>query len=224
MPKLHRTNTVAWGLLKWERCCMIVVSHWSKPAWQNMASLLAVVGSGIPHSMPQGGKSYHLISKKPPLVRARVGVKKVRRAWIDAPSLSPPSQPSPARGEGEQEGYSFSEITYSSRLRLALRPFPLCQYLSDSVGEGYRLHGFQQKGINAQDGRVLGVYQRTITRAQDNRNVRTNTPQFPYQSVACHSGHGLIRDDEIKAQGGCMKGRQRVVTAGADRDGISQTD
>src|SRR5881296_969388 len=61
MPKLHRANTVAWGLLRWDRCCMIVVSHWSKPAWQNMASLLSVVGSGIPHSMPQGGKSYHLI-------------------------------------------------------------------------------------------------------------------------------------------------------------------
>src|SRR5713101_6848732 len=69
IPKLHIANTVAWGLLKWDRWCMIVVSHWSKPAWQNMASLLAVVGSGIPHSMPQGGKSYHLIFKKPPLVR-----------------------------------------------------------------------------------------------------------------------------------------------------------
>src|SRR5256712_13869330 len=61
-------NTVAWGLLKGDRWCMIVVCHWLKPAWQNMASLLAVVGSGIPHSMPQGGKSYHLIFKKPPLV------------------------------------------------------------------------------------------------------------------------------------------------------------
>src|SRR5712692_2175127 len=48
---------------------MIVVSHWSKPAWQNMASLLSVVGCRISHSMPQGGKSYHLIVKKPPLVR-----------------------------------------------------------------------------------------------------------------------------------------------------------
>src|SRR2546428_11540275 len=62
-------NTVAWGLLKGDRWCMIVVCHWLKPAWQNMASLLSVVGSGIPHSMPQGGKSYHLIFKKPPLVR-----------------------------------------------------------------------------------------------------------------------------------------------------------
>src|SRR5438132_4907868 len=68
IPKLHRAKTVAWGLLKWDRCCMIVVSHWSKPAWQNMASLLTVVGHCIPHSMPYGGKSYHLIFKKPPLV------------------------------------------------------------------------------------------------------------------------------------------------------------
>ena len=29
-----------WGLLTWDRWCMIVLSHWSKPAWQNMASLL----------------------------------------------------------------------------------------------------------------------------------------------------------------------------------------
>src|SRR5882672_4757864 len=47
---------------------MIVVSHWSKPAWQNMASLLVVVGHCTPHSMPYGGKSSHLIFKKPPLV------------------------------------------------------------------------------------------------------------------------------------------------------------
>src|SRR6266545_6191155 len=69
IPKLHKANTVAWGLLRSGRCCMIVVSHWSKPAWQNMASLLSVVGQDTPHSMPQGGKSYHLIFKKPPLVR-----------------------------------------------------------------------------------------------------------------------------------------------------------
>src|SRR5438128_11206210 len=70
IPKLHRANTVACGLLKEDRCCMIVVSHWSKPAWQNMASLLAVVvGYRTPHSMPYGGKFHHLIFKKPPLVR-----------------------------------------------------------------------------------------------------------------------------------------------------------
>src|SRR5712691_4601736 len=67
IPKLHKTNTVAWGLLRWGRCGMIVVSHWSKPAWQNMASLLAVVGPYTPHSMPQGGKSYQLIFKNLPL-------------------------------------------------------------------------------------------------------------------------------------------------------------
>ncbi len=37
IPKLHNANTVAWGLLKWDRWCMMVVRHWSKPAWQNMA-------------------------------------------------------------------------------------------------------------------------------------------------------------------------------------------
>src|SRR5215475_2760677 len=74
IPKLHKANTVAWGLLRWGRCCMIVVSHWAKPAWQNMASFLVVVGPYTPHSMPQGGKSDYLIFKKPPLVsRERVG-------------------------------------------------------------------------------------------------------------------------------------------------------
>src|SRR5713101_1407098 len=68
MPKLHRAKTVAWGLLRCDRWCMIVVSHWSKLAWQNMASLLSVVGSGTSHSMPQGGKPCHFC-KKPPLVR-----------------------------------------------------------------------------------------------------------------------------------------------------------
>jgi hypothetical protein len=39
-----------------------------------MVALLAVVSNGIPHSMPQGGKSYHRIFKKPPLVRGRTRV------------------------------------------------------------------------------------------------------------------------------------------------------
>jgi len=42
---------------------MIVVSHWSKAAWQNMASLLTVVGPCIPHTMPYGGKSITYFSK-----------------------------------------------------------------------------------------------------------------------------------------------------------------
>ncbi len=45
-------TTVAWGLLKGDRWCMIVVRHWSKPAWQNMAFLLMVVGLCTPHNMP----------------------------------------------------------------------------------------------------------------------------------------------------------------------------
>src|SRR5437870_6954209 len=86
MPKLHRANTVAWGLLRWDRCCMIVVSHWSKPAWQNMASLLAVVvGYRTPHSMPYGGKFHHLIFKKPPLVSPPTSPR-----WGEARSLSTP--------------------------------------------------------------------------------------------------------------------------------------
>jgi hypothetical protein len=41
---------VACGLLKGDRWCMIVVSHWSKPVWQNMASLLVVVGSATSYN------------------------------------------------------------------------------------------------------------------------------------------------------------------------------
>src|SRR5262249_24086380 len=47
---------------------MMVVRHWSKPAWQNMTSLLMVVGICTPPNMPYGGKSLHLIFNKPPLV------------------------------------------------------------------------------------------------------------------------------------------------------------
>src|SRR2546426_8538004 len=72
IPKLHRANTMAWGLLKWGRCVVRVRSHWSKPAWQNIASLLAVVGHGTSHSMPLGGKLCH-VSQKPPLMRGEGG-------------------------------------------------------------------------------------------------------------------------------------------------------
>ena len=69
LPQLHSANTVAWGWLTWDRGGLNVIRHGSQPAWHNRASLLAVVGGGIPHRRPQGGKSYHLIVKKPPLVR-----------------------------------------------------------------------------------------------------------------------------------------------------------
>src|SRR5215216_4202353 len=84
MPRLHRANTVAWGLLNWGKCCMIVVCHWSTLAWQCMAFLLGTVGSRTPHNMPQGGKPCH-ISKK---------------AYPSEPA-TPPSSPYPSpRGIG----------------------------------------------------------------------------------------------------------------------------
>src|SRR5438445_4331233 len=69
MPKLQRAKTVACGLLRWDRCCIIVVSHWSKPAGQNMASLLVVVGFRTSHSMPKE-ESHVIFSKNLPLNRA----------------------------------------------------------------------------------------------------------------------------------------------------------
>src|SRR5207244_9166217 len=71
MPKLQRAKTVACGLLRWDRCCIIVVSHWSKPAGQNMASLLVVVGFRTSHSMPKE-ESHVIFSKNLPL-KARPG-------------------------------------------------------------------------------------------------------------------------------------------------------
>src|SRR5207253_10524969 len=61
-----RAKTVACGLLRWDRCCIIVVSHWSKPAGQNMASLLVVVGFRTSHSMPKE-ESHVIFSKNLPL-------------------------------------------------------------------------------------------------------------------------------------------------------------
>src|SRR5207302_9153892 len=66
MPKLQRAKTVACGLLRWDRRCIIVVSHWSKPAGQNMASLLVVVGFRTSHSMPKE-ESHVIFSKNLPL-------------------------------------------------------------------------------------------------------------------------------------------------------------
>src|SRR2546421_3238556 len=66
MPKLQRAKTVACGLLRWDRCWIIVVSHWSKPAGQNMASLLVVVGFRTSHSMPKE-ESHVIFSKNLPL-------------------------------------------------------------------------------------------------------------------------------------------------------------
>src|SRR6266571_444339 len=75
MPKLQRAKTVACGLLRWDRCCIIVVSHWSKPAGQNMASLLVVVGFRTSHSMPKE-ESHVIFSKNLPLKGAAGGVTK----------------------------------------------------------------------------------------------------------------------------------------------------
>src|SRR5438445_8028194 len=73
MPKLQRAKTVACGLLRWDRCCIIVVSHWSKPAGQNMASLLVVMGFRTSHSMPKE-ESHVIFSKNLPLKGASLQV------------------------------------------------------------------------------------------------------------------------------------------------------
>src|SRR5438128_1484264 len=88
MPKLQRAKTVACGLLRWDRCCIIVVSHWSKPAGQNMASLLVVVGFRTSHSMPKE-ESHVIFSKNLPL--------KVQQA---PRPLAPGTAPRPARVVG----------------------------------------------------------------------------------------------------------------------------
>src|SRR5207253_6039754 len=81
MPKLQRAKTVACGLLRWDRCCIIVVSHWSKPAGQNMASLLVVVGFRTSHSMPKE-EAMSFFQKTSPLKDPRSPAPVVRDATL----------------------------------------------------------------------------------------------------------------------------------------------
>src|SRR5438445_5229609 len=86
MPKLQRAKTVACGLLRWDRCCIIVVSHWSKPAGQNMASLLVVVGFRTSHSMPKE-ESHVIFSKNLPLKGSGLpGPGQPRTGWSRTPA------------------------------------------------------------------------------------------------------------------------------------------
>src|SRR5438132_9431047 len=80
MPKLQRAKTVACGLLRWDRCCIIVVSHWSKPAGQNMASLLVVVGFRTSHSMPKE-ESHVIFSKNLPLKGGKASGRATWEGW-----------------------------------------------------------------------------------------------------------------------------------------------
>lgn len=82
---------------------------------------------------------------------------------------------------------------------------PLRKYLPDGVGEGLGLHGFHQKSINPYCFSLLGVNEGTIAHAQDNGNVRTDTPQLTYQEFACHVRHDLVGDDEVKVLGATQK-------------------
>src|SRR5205823_760874 len=86
MPKLQRAKTVACGLLRWDRCCIIVVSHWSKPAGQNMASLLVVVGFRTSHSMPKE-ESHVIFSKNLPLKGGEIPVA-MHRLSVETLTLS----------------------------------------------------------------------------------------------------------------------------------------
>src|SRR5262245_65674694 len=36
MPRLHKANTVAWGLLKWGMCSWMVIVHSVTRGWQDM--------------------------------------------------------------------------------------------------------------------------------------------------------------------------------------------
>src|SRR5207253_7334490 len=83
-----RAKTVACGLLRWDRCCIIVVSHWSKPAGQNMASLLVVVGFRTSHSMPKE-ESHVIFSKNLPLKGGHPGAGAGRRSHRGAAAHRP---------------------------------------------------------------------------------------------------------------------------------------
>src|SRR2546429_9257203 len=104
MPKLQRAKTVACGLLRWDRCCIIVVSHWSKPAGQNTASLLVVVGFRTSHSMPKE-ESHVIFSKNLPLKGRRGGVSPIEVRRRDGGSSESPRQGKhTARGGGGASG------------------------------------------------------------------------------------------------------------------------
>src|SRR5437870_11059516 len=94
MPKLQRAKTVACGLLRWDRCCIIVVSHWSKPAGQNMASLLVVVGFRTSHSMPKE-ESHVIFSKNLPLKGAGGEAGALRSQHCPCHGAPPPDGSSP---------------------------------------------------------------------------------------------------------------------------------
>src|SRR2546422_6389863 len=99
MPKLQRAKTVACGLLRWDRCCIIVVSHWSKPAGQNMASLLVVVGFRTSHSMPKE-ESHVIFSKNLPLKGHRAGVSCHKRSAAYGRRLRVPVRHDPRQEPG----------------------------------------------------------------------------------------------------------------------------
>jgi len=76
--------------------------------------------------------------------------------------------------EDAKEGPQYSTMQQAVRVMVvtsalsetsALRPFPPGKYLLDGVGEGFRLHGFHQQGINPQCCRLPGVNKTTIARA-----------------------------------------------------------
>src|SRR5436305_11315344 len=105
MPKLQRAKTVACGLLRWDRCCIIVVSHWSKQAGQIMASLLVVVGFRTSHSMPKE-ESHVIFSKNLPLKGA-------------VASPRPPDGGSPRRGARGAPAASGGAQRGAAQARLA---------------------------------------------------------------------------------------------------------
>src|SRR5438105_15892540 len=54
MPRLHRANTVAWGLLKWGMCAWMVRVHSVTRGWQDILFLLGCMGDMATHTTPEG--------------------------------------------------------------------------------------------------------------------------------------------------------------------------
>ena len=84
-----------------DRCCMILVRHWSKPAWKNMASLLLVVGLCTPTLCHQEGSSSPTFQQTAPCKDRDPGLRQRRRSGQDGRHHAGrllPRRASPARG------------------------------------------------------------------------------------------------------------------------------
>jgi hypothetical protein len=96
------------------------------------------------------------------------------------------------------------------------------QGLADRAGESLNAKRFLEKNINPLRRGLVRIEGGTVSRAEDDGDIRTPLSTRRCQCRAGQERHGVVRDQQGKVVRCSVEGRQTLLTAGGDDDFVAQ--